>query len=265
MGKVNVWVKRAFAVAIGLIAIIGFLLLGLTLFSHGHFHKDEEIDEVVKGLHFLYAIAVITVSLAAIGGFGAYKEKKWALIVFVVGIILTSLFLFGIEILTLALQPQIATELKMQYLHMMPLSNASEVIVEGLGEVQRELQCCGLDEGYVDWGYNIPESCLCVENSINSCVAAPRNSSLFETRVDDEPIMIYRESCLPHITESVVGSMKTGVGILMGVTSLLVLSAVLGIIILCQLNRKVDTPPVVYSPEAKAGNYTTLTETTEDT
>uniref|UniRef100_A0A672JPK1 Tetraspanin n=1 Tax=Salarias fasciatus TaxID=181472 RepID=A0A672JPK1_SALFA len=228
MGKANVWVKRTFIVLVGLIAIIGLLLLGLTLFSHGHFHKDEEIDDIVLGLHFMYALAVISVVLAAIGGFGACKEKKWALIVFVVGMILSSLFLFGIEIVSLALQPQFSIELKAQYLHMMPLSNASEVVIDSLGEVQRELQCCGLDEGYLDWDYNIPDSCLCAENSIHPCVAAPRNSRLFEGRVDDEPIMIYSESCLPYITESVMAVIKTAVGIMMGVTLLLVFSAVLG-------------------------------------
>lgn len=265
MGKVNVWVKRAFIVVIGLIAIIGLLLLGLTLFSHGHFHKEEEIEDIVFGLHFMYAIAVVSVVLAILGGFGVCKEKKWALIVFVVGMIVTSLILFGIEIGTLALQPQLAREVKLQYLHMFPLTNASEVIIDSLGEVQRELQCCGLDQGYQDWNYSIPESCLCAEQPFNPCVAAPRNSRLFEGRVDDEPIMIYREPCIPYITESVISVIKTAVGIMMGATLLLVLSAVLGIVILCQLNRKLDTPPVLYSSEAKAGNYSTLTETTEDT
>lgn len=39
-----------------------------------------------------------------------------------------------------------------------------------------------------------------------------------------------------------------------------VLSIVLCVIILCQLDRKKHTPAVAYSAEAKAGNYTTLTE-----
>lgn len=265
MGKVNVWVKRAYYVVISLIAIIGLMLLGLTLFSHGHFHNEEELDEIMSGLHVMYSIAVVAIVLTIIGAFGAYKEKKWALILFVVGMILSSLFLFGIEIQALAVQPKISKELKSKYLHMLPLSNASEIFIESLNEVQRDWQCCGLDYGYLDWDDNIPESCLCVENAINPCVTAPRSSRLFEGRLDGEPIMIFSQACLPFLADNVMGVIKNAVGIMMAVTLLLVLSVVLGIITLCQMNRKLDIPPVVYSPEAKAGNYTTLTEVAEET
>lgn len=37
--------------------------------------------------------------------------------------------------------------------------------------VPSQLQCCGLDQGYQDWGYNISESCLCLQDSTNPCVS----------------------------------------------------------------------------------------------
>lgn len=37
-----------------------------------------------------------------------------------------------------------------------------------------KFQCCGLDQGYEDWGYNISESCVCTEESTKPCVSVTR-------------------------------------------------------------------------------------------
>ncbi|XP_028307038.1 tetraspanin-8-like isoform X2 [Gouania willdenowi] len=216
------------------------------------------------GLHFMYATAAVTLILVAIGVFGACKEKKWALIIFVVGMILSSLFLFGISIQSFALMSEIGAELQAQYQHLLPLSNASTVVVDDLNEIQKEFQCCGLDAGYQDWGGNIPDSCVCDDDSVQKCVEPPAGSQ-FTGRAEGELIRIYADPCVPFLISHVKDVIKTTVNIIMGIILLLVLSSLLGIIALCQLNRKVDVPAVVYSQEAKAGNYTTLTDVTEET
>ncbi|XP_008277121.1 tetraspanin-8-like [Stegastes partitus] len=260
MGKVNVCLKRSYFIVVGLIAIIAILLLGLTLFSHGHFHQEDEIEKVLTTLHAMYAIAVIILVLAFTGAFGAYKEKKWALIVFTVGMIMTTLFMTACNIAGLVSKPHLEKGIQKTYLSLLPLANRSDSVTESLMEIQGEFQCCGLDKGYQDWNNHIPESCLCVEDSVNPCVAAPRDSSLFEDRVGEGPIMIYAEPCIPFIVETAVGALNAVLGILLGVTLLWVLSVVLCVVILCRLDRKDEIPAVVYSSEAKAGNYTTLTE-----
>ncbi|XP_069012896.1 tetraspanin-8-like [Embiotoca jacksoni] len=265
MGKVNVWLKRSYIVVISLIAIISFLLLGFALFSHGYLHREDQTQEMLATLHVLYGIAIIILLLTITGAFGACKHKKWALIVFVVGMILSSLFMLASEIQGYASRPQLAKEVKKQYLDLLPLANASETFIDGLNYFQREWECCGLDQGYVEWNYDIPESCLCTEESTNLCVAAPRHSSLFKDRVGDEPIMIYGKPCLPSVIANDMILVDTLLGTMLGVTLLWVLSVVLAVVVLCQLNQKQETPAVVYSSEAKAGNYTTLTEAPEDT
>ncbi|TKS90698.1 Tetraspanin-8 [Collichthys lucidus] len=217
--------------------IVSALLLALTLFSHGYFHEDEEMEKMITGIQAMYIISIITLLLTIMGVYGACKERQWALIVYVVGMSLSSLFMFACEIQGLAVRPQVVKDMKNQYLAMLPLDNTSEPFLDSFTDIQIELQCCGLDQGYLDWGYNISESCVCTEESTNPCVAAPRDSALYEHTFSDQPIMIYRE----------------------------VLSIVLCIVILCRLNRKEDIPPVVYSPEAKAGNYTVLADAAEYT
>ncbi|KAF3705057.1 Tetraspanin-8 [Channa argus] len=246
--------------------IISTLLLALTLFSHGYLHEEEEIEKVLIGLHFLYGISIATLVLAITGVFGACKEKKWALIVYAVGMILGCLFMFVSEINGLAVQPKMIRDMKQQYLDFMPLSNASEDFLRSFNQAQAGIQCCGLEQGYVDWGYDIPQSCVCTEESTHPCVAAPRNSSLYENHTDDVPIRIFQEPCFRYFTEYVVYLLGITIGVMVGVTLLWVLSVVLCIIILCRLNRKVSSgpgPTVVYSQEAKAGNYSILTEPAE--
>ncbi|XP_078099094.1 tetraspanin-8-like isoform X2 [Sander vitreus] len=241
MGKVNVCLKRSYVIVISLIAVASALLLGGTLFNHGYYHQNEEVEEtLLTAIHAMYIISTITLALTITGVYGACKEKKWALIVMAEG-------------------------LKMQYLRKLPLNNATESFIDTMDDIQIHLQCCGLDQGYLDWGYHIPQSCLCGEESTNPCVAAPRDSNLFEHVVDDQPIMIYNESCIPLLIAHQMESMHTLCGIILGITLLWILSVVLCIFILCRLNKKEDIPVVVYSPQAKAGNYTALTDAAEYT
>lgn len=264
MGKVNVCLKRSYIIVTSLIAILGALLLAGTLFSHGHFHEDEEIEHLITGIHAMYVISIVILLLTVIGVYGACKEKQWALIVFAVGMILSSLFMTACGIQGLAVRPQAAEELKKQFLDLLPLANATEAFIDGLYEVQMELHCCGLVQGYLDWGYNISESCLCTEDSTNPCVAAPRDSALFEHMGDDQPIMIFKEPCLPYLIMREMNIIDGVLGVILALILLWVLSVVLCIVILCRLSRKENTPTVVYSSEAKAGYYTTLAEPPED-
>ncbi|XP_056280732.1 tetraspanin-8-like isoform X2 [Pseudoliparis swirei] len=231
MGKVNACLTRSYSIVITLIAILSALMLAATLFTHGHIHTEkDEMETMLPSIQLMYSLTIITMMLTIIGMYGACKKKKWALIMFAIGMILGTLFFIATDIQVLVHRPQMAEDLQMEFMH----SNGSD-IPEELIEIQNNYQCCGLEQGYLDWGYNIPESCLCTEESTNPCVAAPRNSSLFEHMIDDQPIMIYEELS----------------------------SVVLCIFILCQLNKKDDVPVVVYSAEAKAGNYAALTDAAE--
>uniref|UniRef100_A0A669FAF7 Tetraspanin n=1 Tax=Oreochromis niloticus TaxID=8128 RepID=A0A669FAF7_ORENI len=212
MGRANVWLKRAFIFVISLIAIISLLLLGFSLFTHGYLHQQEEAEREIVAIHVMYVIAVVIILLAIFGAIGVWKEKRWALIVYAVGMILSSLVMLVLNIRGLASQSQVREELKKQYLNLLPLVNSTEV----LNDIQRELQCCGL-ESYQDWKFNIPNSCLCTNNSTNPCVAAPRNSSLFNSQKGDGPIMIYEKGCLPYFIETIMSVTRIGLGVTMGI------------------------------------------------
>ncbi|XP_077450215.1 tetraspanin-8-like [Stigmatopora argus] len=261
MAKVNIWLKRSFIIVASLMTIIGALMLAGTLFSHGHYHRDDEIEDMIVGINAMYALSITILVLPIIGLFGACKEKRWVLIVFTVGMILCSLFVLYMAIHMLIIQPMLVKIMSKFYLSMQPISNASEADLKVLQETQIELECCGVEEGYMEWGYNISESCLCNDFSAR-CIAAPRNSSLFQL-TNHTPVMIFQEPCFPIILSHFNLGVNLLVGISMGLTSLWTLSCALSIAILCQLREKKDTLVVAYSREAKTGNYAVLAEPAE--
>uniref|UniRef100_A0A3Q4G6K7 Tetraspanin n=1 Tax=Neolamprologus brichardi TaxID=32507 RepID=A0A3Q4G6K7_NEOBR len=145
--------------------IISLLLLGFSLFSHGHLHQQEEAEHEIAVIHVMYVIAAVIILLTIFGAIGVWKEIRWALIVYAVGIILSSLLMLVLNIQGLERQ-----DVKKHYLSLLPLVNATEF----LDDIQTELECCGL-ESYRDWKFNIPNSCLCTDKSTNPCVSVKAN------------------------------------------------------------------------------------------
>ncbi|MED6287066.1 hypothetical protein CHARACLAT_012670 [Characodon lateralis] len=262
MGKVNILLKRSYTGVISVVGIIAILLLGFTLFGHGVMFHFELDDYFIPSLLFMYGFSTLTLIFAVIGGFGVWKEKKWALIVFAVGMILGCLYFIITEIIGIALLSQEKIILKNKYLNLLPLSNMSDTDISELVYAQSEFHCCGLESSR-DWE-NIPESCKCDEDSIDLCVDASRHISNLNDLLNTRPNRIYAKPCLPILIQHGLRIFHIALGILLGFILLWILSIGLCIAYLCQMNKKVDTPNVVYSPEAKAGNYSSLTEALED-
>ncbi|XP_017270250.1 tetraspanin-6-like [Kryptolebias marmoratus] len=255
MGKVNVCLKRTY---IGVICVIGtilILLLGLTIYAHSHFLDSEEV-EVNQGLLFNYVFCTINLIIVIIGGFGVWKEKKWALIVFAVGATLIFLFLLGHEIYFQLGKEQIENTIRNFYITILPLANATEWELTFLNHTQTKFQCCGV-ESYRDWENNIPESCVCDDESTNPCMVAPRDINVL---MRGQNIRIYSKPCLPLVIEEDLHVLQVTSGLRVGFMSLWVLSVGLCAAILCQIYKKLETPPVVYSSEARTGNYSCLIE-----
>uniref|UniRef100_A0A3B5MFD4 Uncharacterized protein n=1 Tax=Xiphophorus couchianus TaxID=32473 RepID=A0A3B5MFD4_9TELE len=142
MGKVNVLLKRSYVCTISVITVSLFYLL--TIFFP-LLTKSTDVH-IFKGIYSLYGVSVIPLLFAIIGGFGVWKEKKWALIVFAVGMILGCLFFIVLEI-----------SLPFAY---------QQVLLSAFS-----FHCCGLTS-LGDWENNIPESCQCDIDSSDECVSA---------------------------------------------------------------------------------------------
>ncbi|XP_036005019.1 tetraspanin-8 [Fundulus heteroclitus] len=262
MGKLNICLKWSFICVIVVIALISLLLLGSALLLHGALLNREEEDGAIVGVLFLYGFTTITLVLVIFGGIGALKKMKWALIVFAVGMIISVLYMVGSEITMQVMKTELRNHLRDHYLTSLSPSKANESSLGILHHAQSNWHCCGLEQGYMDWENNIPESCLCDRESTNQCVAAPKGSYQFtvERGMKGQSVMIYARPCLSTIIENNMYHINILSGIRVGFILLWMLSIGLCIAILCQENKKLETPAVVYSKEAKAGNYSCLIE-----
>ncbi|KAM4711763.1 tetraspanin-8-like [Anableps anableps] len=263
MGKVNILLKRSYVCVISVIAILAILMLGLTLFAHGMLHHLEEEDHGFRGLQVMYGTSAIILIFAIIGGFGVWKEKKWALIMFTVGMILGCLyFMFVLHMFAPATKSKREIFFKDRYLSMLPLSNMSQSDLMELESAQRNLHCCGLTS-FEDWENNIPESCQCDSDSPDDCVDISMRNNSLQDLFNTKPSRIYAKPCLPVLAQIELSFIPMVFGIVLGNELLWILSVGLCIAILCQLNKKVETPKVIFSPEAKAGNYCNLNDSKE--
>eukprot|EP00063_Salmo_salar_P089382 XP_014064217.1 PREDICTED: tetraspanin-8-like isoform X3 [Salmo salar] len=247
MEIINICVKRAFIFVCVLIGIISTLLLAITLFGHGYFHKSEEI-EILPGIAILYVLEAATLVLSIFGVYGARKEKKWAVVLFSVGMSLASLYLFVECVKIYQFKHEMEELIREEHLAMMPLSGANQTDLKGLYNIQTKFKCCGLVQGYQDWGTDIPLSCLCSdEDSTNFKCVAPGNNTRFvihypnsDMSEDDDHKGLMDEHMLVY---------KEDIGVALAIT------------ILCQMRRKVDVPPVIFTSQPP--QYRELCDTAE--
>nr|XP_029505740.1 tetraspanin-8-like [Oncorhynchus nerka] len=60
--------------------------------------------------------------------------------------------------------------MKAWYEGSIPLHTNGRDVVPGLTELQTIGECCGLVNGYKDWGSHVPSSCTCYPRRLESCV-----------------------------------------------------------------------------------------------
>eukprot|EP00063_Salmo_salar_P068085 XP_014042920.1 PREDICTED: tetraspanin-8-like [Salmo salar] len=276
MERINIWVKRAFIFVCVLTGIISTLLLAITLFGHGYFHQSKEIDKMLPGITVMYVLAAATLALSISGVYGACKEKKWAVILFSVGMSLASLYLFGACVKVYQAKHEMEELSRKEDLAMVPLSGAKQNDIEKMYYFQANFRCCGLVQGYQDWGTDIPLSCLCSdEDSTNFKCVAPGNNTRFVIHYPnsdmsedddhkglmDEHMLVYKEPCLPILFSLVGYGISLMIGTLVALQALWDIGVALAITILCQMRRKVDVPPVIFTSQPP--QYRELCDTAE--
>ncbi|XP_017270231.1 tetraspanin-8-like isoform X2 [Kryptolebias marmoratus] len=158
--------KRPFIFANAVHMALCFFMLKMTVIWHGDLLQTGKMVPSIP-VAMMYAIEVGCLLLSVLGVFGACKGKRWCLI----------------------LKRVVRDESKL--LAMMPLSGPSKGNRTLLHNIQEEFECCGLIEGYKDWGSSIPASCnchypgKCIRLRGSATLGAPKNQ------------YVYREPCLP--------------------------------------------------------------------
>ncbi|XP_071358249.1 tetraspanin-8-like [Trachinotus anak] len=239
MAKVNTSLKRVFTIFNVFFAIIGALIIMFTLTCHVLTNRIENIQSGSSGLILLYVIGTITMVIAILGAYGAHKENKACLIVFLVCMVIGTLLMMRSAVPTAVIRPQVKDLIESKFRDFLPLDHASYQAQNIADEMQKELHCCGLDS-YNDWEGNIPDSCLCdpeVEEE-GACQTVGYKSFMNQQK------SIYTKTCLPIIVYYAELVCDIAIGITFTLLVLALLGMILSSIIIHQL-RYPDSPTIL--------------------
>ncbi|XP_036374332.1 uncharacterized protein LOC118770680 [Megalops cyprinoides] len=262
MGKVNSCLKRVFIFFNFLFGILGGVLLVFGILAHALHH--EQVENKMVGLIFLYIIGGATMAISFVGAYGAYKEKKWALIVFVVVMIMGGIALLRIAVPIGVARPAVYSVIEEQFRSAVPLDEADPQIQQAAETLQAQFKCCGLFDGYRDWRSHIPQSCLCSpDQSADKCEKAERSYQMlllshFSDRTLDTEKLVYKQSCFPILMTYAEKALDITLGILFGLAVLALLGALMAVIMLCQIKDQPVVAPAVFTVNPQPPKYSEL-------
>ncbi|TKS90699.1 Tetraspanin-8 [Collichthys lucidus] len=181
----------------------------------------------------MYVMEIGCLLLSVLGVFGACKGKRWCLILYATGMAAASQTI----IVRTALSYQDVYEKRVvreesKLLSMMPLTATSKANRTLLYSIQREFECCGLIEGYKDWGSSIPASCncqypgKCIRLRGSATLGAPKNQ------------YVYQEPCLRIYVSELKLAFSLAMGIQFGSGVFWVVLLVMSIKLMGQIKRK---------------------------
>ncbi|KAM9771787.1 tetraspanin-8-like isoform 1-T1 [Syngnathus typhle] len=202
--------KRPFIFACAVNMALCFFMLIMTAVGHRDLLQAGQLVSNVSVV-ILYILEIACLLLSVLGVFGACTGRRWCLILFAAGMAAASQTI----IVKTALSYQdiyekgVARE-ESKLLSMMPLSTTSKVNRTLLHSIQAHFKCCGVIEGYKDWGTAIPASCHC--QSPGKCIRLRGSATLGAPKNQ----YVYQEACLPIYVSALKRAFSLAMGIKFG-------------------------------------------------
>ncbi|KAK7913619.1 hypothetical protein WMY93_013830 [Mugilogobius chulae] len=205
--------KRPFIFANAVNMALCFFMLTTTV----AWHKDViQAGQLVSSASvvIMYILEVGCMLLSLLGVLGACWGKRWCLILFAAGMAAASQTII------------VKTALSYQEIY--------EKVVTLLYSIQAHFKCCGLVDGYKDWGSTIPVSCncqypgKCIRLRGSATLGAPKN------------VYVYQEPCLPIYVSALKRGFTLSTGIRFGSGVFWAVLMVMSIQLMVQLKRKED-------------------------
>ncbi|XP_031671110.1 tetraspanin-8-like [Oncorhynchus kisutch] len=168
-----------------ILQVIGDMSFIVTPWKY-YMSSEHDLDERLSPVRWtIFTAGVVSFLLDITGLHGARKKNKNFLITYSVG---SCLRCFGLGFLAIYLPPQLPNMMKAWYEGYIPLHTNGRDVVPGLTQLQTIGECCGLVNGYEDWGSHVPSSCTCYPLRLESCVFTEHG-------------FVYKEPCLDLIVK----------------------------------------------------------------
>uniref|UniRef100_A0A1A8PJU1 Tetraspanin n=1 Tax=Nothobranchius pienaari TaxID=704102 RepID=A0A1A8PJU1_9TELE len=256
MAQVNSCLKRIFIAFNLFFAIVGGVIIGLAMLSQvlTNVNQEQMMENRTSGLILLYVIGASTMLIALLGAYGASKENKVCLVVFLVFMVIGALLMIRIGVPAAFLRPQLEGELFGRFSKALPLNTASDEVKLLADSLQTQLHCCGLFS-YRDWNDAIPDSCSCVPTEKDECqLVSYRSSMTFYSYLDEQNRKsVYTKTCFPVIMHYVFMGFDLVIGVVFTLAGLAVVGLILSSIMIHQLRRPARTTilfsiPTTFTP-----------------
>ncbi|KAM9334543.1 tetraspanin-8-like [Symphorus nematophorus] len=246
MAQINTCLKRVFTIFNLFFAIIGGVIITLALLSQvlTNVHGGDNLEGRTAGLIVLYVVGAVTMVIAILGAYGAHRESKVALIVFLVCMVLGSLLMLRTAIPAAVARPKLEGVLEEKFREVLPLNTASEDVQAMANALQTQLHCCGLF-GYEDWRQDVPDSCLCSQQEELKGNCQPINYK----RLLQLKKSVYTKPCFPIVVHYVLLVADVMIGVLFTLAVLALLGLALSSAMIHQM-RYPDRPTVLLTVPA---------------
>lgn len=241
--------KRPFIFANAVHMALCFFMLTMTVAWHRELIQTGKLVSTASVV-IMYVMEIGCLLLSVLGVFGALKGKRWCLILYAAGMAAASQTIIVRTALSYqdVYEKRVARE-EAKLLSMMPLSGISKANRTLLYSIQEEFECCGLIEGYKDWGSNIPPSCncqypgKCIRLRGSATLGAPKNQ------------YVYQRPCLPIYVSELKLAFSLAMGIQFGSAVFWVVLLVMSIKLMGQIRRKQEFMALLQSNRYVPGAF----------
>ncbi|XP_062339205.1 CD63 antigen-like [Osmerus eperlanus] len=222
---------RGLCITVNVLLLIfgGFLLIVSLAYSLKQTIELEQRDASLGVLVF-NAFGPLTVLLSIVGVYAAYKDRKWVLILYAGCLTVEWIALIIIAVPLIHVQPKILED---RFENVVPLYNADANIQRELNKLQAWDQCCGL-QGYSDWEDQIPESCLCVQQTNSSdspCQAVEIYILHNETRRETQELHVHTKPCGPILKTHMDFLIQVMIGLISAFATIMIAAIVLSLVL----------------------------------
>ncbi|XP_062238824.1 tetraspanin-8-like [Platichthys flesus] len=233
MAQINSCIKWTFTVFNVLFAIFGAIVILFPLLSQVYIRDDMEGR--TTGLVVLYVVGAVTLVIAVLGAYGAHRENKVCLILFLVCMVIGTLMMLRIGIVAAFFRPKLTEIVSDKFRELLPLDTASEEVKNMADGMQSQLHCCGLFS-YSDWEDNVPDSCVCSSMEVEEGMCQSLSYlNLFPRK------QIYSKPCFPILMRFILIVADVMTGIVFSLATLAVLGMILSSIMIHQLRHPTRT------------------------
>ncbi|XP_077956946.1 tetraspanin-8-like [Gasterosteus aculeatus] len=230
MASVNTCLKLIFTIFNVFFAVVGAAIVGLALLFQVLTNVGgEDLEGRSAVLIGLYTVGAITMVIAVLGAYGAHRENRGCLIVFLVCMVIGSLMMLRAGVFAIYGHHEGERELEKRFRELLPLDQAAENVKDVADRFQTEMHCCGLFS-YSDWEDNVPDSCLCDPGTeVGECQSVTYTDMLLDRK------SVYVQTCFPIVLHYLTLIRNVSMGIVFALAALALLGMALSSTIIHQM------------------------------